>query len=206
MHRKAGFTLPLLGSLTVACVALWWAMPVLATPADQDHPKRNGVIVAKQPEGKPAPDLIPLWAAFAAKVSTPVSVTWSHLWGTPKAVYGTLSDPMPVSEASARQFLMAHALLLKMEATLDGFTLAGERETPMGHVFAFEQASQGVSVYGAEVKVHFNRDGRVVGLTNTSVPAVDVGLLSPTVGPEAPRSWGPSKAAVLPEARARAGT
>ena len=203
MHNEAGVIRASLGSLIVACMVSVLALPALAAPPDHEHPKRNGVTVPKQPEGKPAPDLIPLWAAFAAKVSSPVSVTWSHLSGTPKAVYGTLSDPMPVSEVSARQFLAAHALLLKMDATLAGFTLAGERETPMGHVFAFEQTAQGVPVYGAEVKVHFNRDGRVVGLTNTSVPAIEVALLSPTLraeqAVEKARGQVPSPPAVEPE-------
>lgn len=203
MRTEAGLTLPRLGSLTVVCAVLFLAMPALATPPDRDHLKQNGVTVPKQPEGRPAPDLVPLWAAFAGKASGPVSVTWSHLWGTPKAVYGTLSDPMAVSEASARQFLSGHALLLKVDATLAGFTLVGLRETPMGRVFAFEQAFQGVPVYGAEVKVHFNRNGRVVGLTNTSVPAIEVGLLSPTLGAEQAvekaRGQVPPAAAVEPD-------
>ena len=78
---------------------------VLAASPGDGHLKRNGAPMASQPEGQPDPDLLPLWAAFVGKASGPVSVTWSHLWGTPKAVYGTLSNPMAVSEASARQFL-----------------------------------------------------------------------------------------------------
>jgi Zn-dependent metalloprotease len=203
MRTEAGLTFSHLGSLTVVCGVLSLAIPALATPPDQAHLKRNGMITAAQPAGRPAPELVPLWAAFAGQASGPVSVTWSHLWGTPKAIYGTLSDPMPVSEASARQFLTAHALLLKLDATLAGFTLVGERVTPMGHVFAFEQDSQGVPVHGAEVKVHFNRDGRVVGLTNTSIPPIEASLPSPTLrseqAVEKARGQVPPAAAVEPD-------
>jgi hypothetical protein len=105
---------------------------VLAAPPGDEHLKRHGATMTSQPQGQPDPDLLPLWAAFAGKVSGPVSVTWSHLWGTPTAVYGTLSDPLAVSESSARQFLSTHAALLKQDPSLHGFTLTGRRDTPMG--------------------------------------------------------------------------
>jgi Zn-dependent metalloprotease len=41
-----------------------------------------------------------------------------------------------------------------------------------------------VPVYGAELKVHFNREGRVVGLTNTSVPSAKLGSIAPSVKAE----------------------
>jgi fungalysin/thermolysin propeptide/fungalysin metallopeptidase (M36) len=157
---------------------------VLAASPDNGHLKRHGAPMASQPEGQPDPDLLPLWAAFAGKASGPVSVTWSHLWGTPKAVYGTLSNPMAVSEESARQFLSTQAALLKLDPSLPGFTLASSRDTPMGQVYAFTQAADGVPVYGAELKVHFNREGRVVSLTNTSVPSAKLGSISPSVKAE----------------------
>jgi Zn-dependent metalloprotease len=113
-----------------------------------------------------------------------MSVTWSHLWGTPKAIYGTLSDPMTVSEGAARQFLSTNAALLKLEPSLPGITLASSRETPMGQVYTFTQSANGVPVYAAEVKVHFNREGRVIGLTNTSVPSTMLVMASPLVKAE----------------------
>ena len=154
---------------------------VLAASPGDEHPKRHGATMPSTPEGQPDPDLLPLWAAFVGKLSGPVSVTWSHLWGTPTAVYGTLSDPMDISEASARQFLSTHAALLKLDQSLPGVTLAGRRDTPMGQVYAFTQAADGVPVYGAELKVHFNREGRVVGLTNTAVPSAKLGAIAPSV-------------------------
>lgn len=153
----------------------------LAASSDEGHPKRKGSTVTPPPLGQPDPDLLPLWAALAAKASGPLSVTWSHLWGTPKAVYGTLSSPTAVSEQSARQFLSAQAALLKLDPSLGGLTLARTVETPVGMVYGFTQSSHGVPVYGAEVAVHFDRDGRVVALTNTAVPSALLGALSPSV-------------------------
>ena len=88
---------------------------VQASSPGDEHLKRHGTTMASQPQGQPDPDLLPLWAAFVGKTSGPVSVTWSHLWGTPKAIYGTLSSPMAVSEASARQFPAEPAALLKLD-------------------------------------------------------------------------------------------
>ncbi len=154
-----------------------------ASPNDV-HLKRQGAVTEPQPQGKPDPDLIPLWAALVGKAIGPVSVTWSHLWGTPKAVYGTLSSPMEASEASARQFLSSQAALLKLEASLPGFALVSERATPMGRLYVFTQQADGVPVYGAELKVHFDRQGHVVALTNTTVPSAKLPVMVPSLNAE----------------------
>ncbi|HEX7766250.1 MAG TPA: M36 family metallopeptidase, partial [Nitrospira sp.] len=169
--------------VVIASIFVCRGFGLAASPGD-GHLKRNGVTIASQPQGQPDPDLLSVWAAFAGKASGPVSVTWSHLWGTPKAVYGTLSNPMVVSEASARQFLSAHAALLKLEASLPGFTLVSGRATPTGQVYVFAQAVDGVPVYGGELKVHFDRQGQVVGLTNTAVPSAMLSSVSPSMKAE----------------------
>lgn len=153
----------------------------LAAAPDEGQSKRQGPTVQVTPPGQPDPDLLPLWAALVGKASGPVSVTWNHLWGTPKAVYGLLSTTMTVSEGSARQFLSAQAALLKLEASLLGLTLARTVVTPGGTLYGFTQAADGVPVYGAEVTVHFDREGHVVALTNTAVPSAKLEALSPSV-------------------------
>ena len=76
--------------LCVVVVSLFVSMGIAqAASPDEVRLKRNGGPIQSQPQGKPDPDLLPLWAALVGKASGPVSVTWSHLWGTPKAVYGT---------------------------------------------------------------------------------------------------------------------
>ncbi len=182
MYRRRLFNL--FWFLVVASSLVVTTGVVQASSAGDEHLKRHGATMESQPQGQPDPDLLPLWSAFVGKVSGPVSVTWSHLWGTPKAVYGTLSDPMAVSEASARQFLSTQAALLKLDPSLPGVTLAATKATPMGQVYEFTQSADGVPVYGAELKVHFNRDGRVVALTNTSVPSAKLGVIVPSVKPE----------------------
>lgn len=141
-----------------------------AAPPNEGNLKRNTGVTEPQVPGKPDPDLLPLWAALVGKAVGPVSVTWSHLWGTPKAVYGVLTSTTDDSESAARQFLAAQAALLKLDATLSGFSLASSRETPMGRVHVFSQQADGVPVYGGELKIHFDRGGHVIGLTNKSVP------------------------------------
>ena len=183
MRLAAGCSIQGVLFVVVASIFINMGMAQAASP-DEVRLKRNGVSTEPQPQGKPDPDLLPLWAALVGKAAGPVSVTWSHLWGTPKAVYGTLSAPMEASEVSARQFLSSQAALLKVDAALSGFSLASSRETPMGRVYAFTQKADGVPVYGGELKIHFNRDGQVVGLTNTAVPTAKLPAAVPSLKPE----------------------
>ncbi|MGB4067575.1 MAG: PepSY domain-containing protein [Nitrospira sp.] len=171
--------------LCLVVVSLFVSMGIAqAASPDEVRLKRNGGPIQSQPQGKPDPDLLPLWAALVGKASGPVSVTWSHLWGTPKAVYGMLSSPMEPSEASARQFLSSQAALLNLEPSLPGFVLTSDRKTSMGHVYVFSQRADGVPVYGGELKIHFDRDGHVVGLINTSVPSAKLPATVPSLEPE----------------------
>lgn len=172
-----------LSFVVVASIFASMGIAQAASP-DEVRLKRNGGPTEPQPQGKPDPDLLPLWAVLAGKASGPVSVTWSHLWGTPKAVYGTLSSPMEASEASAHQFLSSQAALLKLDPSLPGFALASARKTPMGNVYTFTQTADGVPVYGGELKIHFNRDGQVVGLTNTAVPTAKLPVMAPSLKAE----------------------
>jgi Zn-dependent metalloprotease len=156
-----------------------------AAPLEGGHLKRNnGEALPPQPQGQPDPDLLPLWAAFLGKAAGPVSVTWSHLWGTPKAVYGTLSNPMAISEASARQFLSAYAALFKLDPSLPDITLARSTDTPLGKVYAFTQTVGDVPVHGAELAIHFDKDGRIIGLTNTTVPGAKLLSSAPSMRSE----------------------
>ncbi len=172
---------PFLLSIVVMIVSIGIAQ---ATAPDDEHLKRHGGPTESQPQGHADPDLLPLWAALASKVSGPVSVSWSHLWGTPKAVYGILSKATGDSETAAREFLSSQAALFKLDAALTGFSLASSRETPMGRVYVFSQRPDGVPVYGGELKIHFDRAGHVVGLTNTTVPTAKLPMVFPSLKPE----------------------
>lgn len=172
---------PFLLSIVVMIVSIGIAQ---ATAPDDGHLKRHGGPTESQPQGHPDLDLLPLWAALVGKASGPVSVSWSHLWGTPKAVYGILSKATGDSETAAREFLSSQAALFKLDAALTGFSLAGSRETPMGRVYVFSQRPDGVPVYGGELKIHFDRAGHVVSLTNTTVPTAKLPMVFPSLKPE----------------------
>ena len=91
------------------------------------------------------------------------------------SMFGTLSAPTSTaSVASARNFLAGNAQLLQLAAGLSELTDAASVQSPLGTHITFAQRYAGVRVYGAEVKVHFNQDGRVVALNNTSVPNLTV--------------------------------
>ncbi len=180
--RDVRLSVCMVGVICVMAAILVHSLGVgLAAAPDEGQSKRQGSTVQATPPGQPDPDLLPLWAALVGKASGPVSVTWSHLWGTPKAVYGLLSPTMTVSEGSARQFLSAQASLLKLEPSLLGLTLARTVATPGGTLYGFTQSADGVPVYGAEVTVHFDREGHVVALTNTAVPSAKLEAVSPSV-------------------------
>ena len=183
MRLAAGCSIQGVLFVVVSLIFLNMGMAQAVSP-DDVHLKRNGGPTEPQPQGKPDPDLLPLWAALVGKAAGPVSVSWSHLWGTPKAVYGSLSSSMEPSEASARQFLSSQAALLKLDPSLPGFALASDCKTPMGNVYAFTQMADGVPVYGGELKVHFNRDGQIIGLTNTAVPSAKLPVMVPSLNAE----------------------
>lgn len=47
-------------------------------------------------------------------------------------------------------------------------------ESPIGTHITFAQQYAGIPVFGAEVKVHISRDGRVIAMNNTTVPALQL--------------------------------
>ena len=183
MSKARGVCCKLVLFLAMAGSLLNGERGLAAAPFD-NHLKRHGAATIPTPEGAPDPDLLPLWAAFSGKTTGPVAVTWSHLWGTPKAIYGTLSGPMNISEGSAREFLSANAVLLKLDPSLPGVTLREGRDTPTGQVYAFTQSADGIPVYGAELKIQFDRQGRIVGLTNRAVPSDMLLVAAPSVQAE----------------------
>ncbi len=144
-----------------------------SAPANNDDPKQGGVYLPKQAEGQPAPEILPLWKEFAARSQAPIGVSWNDGTGTPRSIYGKLSEPVGVAtEVDARRFLSDNAPLFKMHVSLYDLTLTSSFDTPMGRHFVLEQNYQGLPVFGAEVKVHFNQAGEVVAVNNTYMPDI----------------------------------
>lgn len=100
--------------------------------------------------------------------------------------FGQLSEPYPeATESTARVFLAANAARFGLDPTLDGLALSASGSTPMGMFFRFEETYFGVAVYGAEVKVNFNRGGGVVAVNSSYVPNLRLGSVTPAISAEA---------------------
>ncbi len=151
-----------------------------SAPASNNNPKQGGVYLPKEPEGQPAPDIAPLWREFAARSQAPIGISWNADTGTPRSIYGKLSESVGVAtEVDARRFLSDNAQLFKMPVSLYDLTLASSFDTPMGRSFVFEQNYHGLPVFGAEVKVHFNQAGEVVAVNSAYVPDIYLSSAKP---------------------------
>ena len=149
-------------------------LPVLGCSTEADtSPPQSAATVSSDAEGSPLAQVVPHWEALVARTGETPAVRWSQQ-GTPISLFGTLSVPMnTASAASARSFLADNAQLLQLTdpADLQEVTTVA---SPLGTHVTFAQRYQGVRVFGAEVKVHFNQAGRVVALNNTSVPRLQL--------------------------------
>jgi hypothetical protein len=111
----------------------------------------------------------------AGNFGLPPSQSW---FGELSGAYGN------VSEATARTFLSSNADRFQLDPGLAGLTLTDSGSTPMGAFFRFQQSYQGVPVYGAEVKVNFNRQGRAVAVNSSYVANLKLNSTLPRVGPD----------------------
>ncbi|HET7500316.1 MAG TPA: M36 family metallopeptidase, partial [Kofleriaceae bacterium] len=136
------------------------------------EPEAPAPVIAANPDadGAPLAALRPHWDALLAQTGTTPAVRWSA-HGTPMSLFGTLSAPAaPPSMADARAFLTDHAQLLQLTGDPAELEPIASVDSPLGTHVTFAQRFQGVRVFGAEIKVHFDHDGRVVALSNTAVP------------------------------------
>jgi len=172
-------------ALGLLVLGLTAAPTVGCADLDQDDvaPAELGV------ESGPAPEVLPHWEALLAARPGPLAVSWSASAGTPRSLYGVLSaGPSSAAalptEASARAFLAAHAPLLRATPTLDDLAAAAHFDSPLGAHFVFPQVHKGVRVHGAEVKVHYDRQGRIVALNNSYAPGVRLASVTPSLARE----------------------
>jgi Zn-dependent metalloprotease len=135
----------------------------------EDQPNQTLPTRSPDAEGTPRAEILPHWDALVARSDAAPAVRWSDR-GTPMSLFGVLSAPKAaVSSSDAWSFLADNAQLLQLDNLAD-LEESASFESPLGTHVTFVQRYEGVSVYGAEVKVHFNRQGRIVALNNTSVP------------------------------------
>jgi Zn-dependent metalloprotease len=124
------------------------------------------------------------WDVLRAQSFRSTAIAWGERHGTPRSIYGVFTRPAQATADAARGFIATNAALFQMNAA-DGADLGLVREfdSPAGHHVVFAQRYRGLEVWGAEVAVHFNRDGEVIAVNNTWVPDLDVDVrpsFSPT--------------------------
>jgi Zn-dependent metalloprotease len=82
--------------------------------------------------------------------------------------FGALSGPSgAVSEEAARQFLVEDGARFGFAGDATDLVLVRDVRSLMGRHFVFEQRFEGLPVYGAEVRVHFDTKGRVIGANSS---------------------------------------
>jgi Zn-dependent metalloprotease len=164
-------------------VALLLLVAPLPASGAAPQPKRQGVPEAVQTEGRPAAEVLPAWAEFQAWHFEPVAVSWDARTGTPQSLFGRLSEAAPGESdiTVARRFVAENAVLFRLTPELRELTLSATFESPMGRHVTFRQFYEGIPVYGAEVKVHFNCAGEIIAVNNTSVPDISLPELRPSL-------------------------
>ena len=156
----------------VALAALGvFGLPALGCTAEPDAP---APVVAAQPDAEASPlqAVVPHWNALIAHSGAQPAVRWNER-GAAMSLFGVLTAPaLAVSASEARGFLADNAELLQLTDSLAELDEVASFESPLGTHVTFVQRFEGVPVFGAEVKVHFDRSGRIVALNNTAIPAL----------------------------------
>jgi Zn-dependent metalloprotease len=174
MHNRKTAPFPIRWALVAGLVLL--TAPSLTFAAAASPAKQRSAPQAAQAEGQPAAEVFPAWLELTGQLSEPVAASWNPRTGTPQSLFGRLSQAAPgeTNEASARRFIFEHARLFRLSPSLRELSLPSSIESPMGSHVTFRQLYRGLPVFGAEVKVHVNRVGEIVAVTNTSVPNISL--------------------------------
>jgi len=141
-----------------------------AVPSDEpvDRPPADGAPIAA---------VVPHWDALIARSGGTPVVRWGER-GTPLALFGELSAPRgSLAGDGARGFLAENARLFQLSGDLAELDEQSVVDSPLGTHVTFAQRFDGVRVHGAEVKVSFGSDGRIIAVANTSVPGIAVDTL-----------------------------
>jgi Zn-dependent metalloprotease len=167
--------------LRVAATVGLLVAPLAGCALSADDPAAPAV--ASPDDGQPAAAVVPHWDALIGRIGATPAVRWGDR-GTPMSLFGELSAPRGALPAeAARSFLAENARLFQLAG--DPGELADEAavDSPLGTHVTFAQRVGGVRVFGAEVKVHVAADGRIIALSNTSVPGIAIDT-RPRIAPD----------------------
>ena len=149
----------------------------LAGCADEAGPEKSTGVVgqADLPEGEATVSAEAALSALQSVAQAPIAVRWSR-FGTAQTLQGAMGVRLPSPTATnARDFLFDRAPLFGLDAAAAAeLSDAARRESLIGKHFTFAQTHRGVPVHGAEVKVHINAAGDVIGVNNGFVPGLDL--------------------------------
>lgn len=177
--KKSSASLPLY-PLACGLLALFLSMNELmpsyaSAETDPVSPgKQGGVRQSIQPIAQADSALLPLWAVLEGKAKGKITVFWNAGLGSPKSIYGSLSESTTPSELSARRFLSEHAQLFRLDPTLSDLVLTRQTASLIGTQFVFTQRHQGIPVYDGLIKVLFDGEGRIRAVNNSYVPLTEV--------------------------------
>ena len=192
MTRQLGSVSLLLSLTLIVSSSFAISMPPQDVPAKS---RRSQTAVRQQPEeGQPAPEVLGHWQALTVRNAEAISATWNKRSGTPQSIVGKISRPAKGgTEAGARSFLSENAGLFRMRNSTDDLKLDRDYQSPIGQHVIFAQHYRGVPVYGAQVAVHFNRNGEIITVNNSYQPKVQL----PSVDPQVSRANAMSRALSL---------
>ena len=146
-----------------------FALPGVGCSAE---PEPASATIVSDVDGAPRTDVLPHWDALVARSGGAPAVRWGAR-GTPSSLFGALSAPGgAISVDAARGFIADNAQLLQVDPA--DLVDHADVESPLGRHVTFAQRYEGVPVYGAEIKVSFNRAGRIIAVNNTSVPGLQL--------------------------------
>jgi Zn-dependent metalloprotease len=180
MHNRGTFLLRMRWGIAPALLLLMASAPAYGAALEA---KRQGAPRAAQAQGRPAAEVLSAWGQLQVRSAEPVAVSWDPRTGTPQSLFGRLSDAVPGEgdAAAARRFVAENSELFRLSPALSELTLSSSFESPMGSHVTFRQFYQGIPVFGAEVKVHFNCAGEIVAVNNTSVPDIALSEVRPSL-------------------------
>ncbi len=198
VHRPRGRAgqIAVLGVASLALFAV--GSPLAAAKRPVDHAKRSLPVAEMRSvdlkQDAPGAAFEAQWSQFkntaVSKASTDVApmfgsehifARFSAITGSPRLVFGDLGLAPVANKMGDRAlaFLDQNVHVFGVDTSKLTLVRALEGATKPIH-FYYEQRHEGLPVFGAEVAVHMDRDGRVWALNNTFVP-VTVSKLRPTV-------------------------
>jgi|CXWL01.1.fsa_nt_gi Zn-dependent metalloprotease len=168
-----------------------------STTSPQAAARLLGLALALVSSGAATAAVAPLDAGVASRLSaelgSPVSVSYKRATGAPSLVRLPAGSPASLAPAAgsldqrARAFFAENATSFGLHDQASELLLRGEDADATGaRHLTYLQRYQGVPVFAAQLRAHFDKDGRLYAVDGTVIPGIDVDA-NPTVDAAAAR-------------------